>query len=130
MLGKNQWRCFVAVCLALLFSFSPLTAAAAQSVNASVSGMACCRNKAKACCHKRQAHHSNSGSVISAVACASDCGQMAPAISIFAATFSQNSTWVPAITTAGVTRGNHKVPVSAFSSYNLQQRPPPSISLA
>lgn len=79
MLGNRRqagevWR-GVAVCLALLFSFSSLSILTAGWQTQAGGTMACCRSKARCCCHKNGLKP-NGGPAISAQGCASTCGRI------------------------------------------------------
>src|SRR3954447_4204456 len=121
MLGLNHQRRYlrtsVAVWLALLFSFSSLAPLAAQSLNSSPSGMACCRTKGKSCCQKSQAHHSDGKPTVSARNCNNDCGGIPFGVAaIHAFVLVRAASWVPAIAIVASRHPDHVFPASTFDS--------------
>jgi hypothetical protein len=133
MLQTNSKRVFarnvVAAFLALFFSFSSLAALAAQSVP-SPAGMACCRNKEKSCCRKSHNPDSGRGAVISGRTCASDCGQATlGSIATPGYVPVQTVAWGIATDASVLLHGREVFTASILIPNNLQQRPPPALSL-
>jgi hypothetical protein len=120
-----RWvRSFMAVSLAVLFSFGSLTPLAAGAFTPATR----CGNKTQCCC--RRAHRTD-GPAVSSRACQSDCGRVTlggTGIAVYAAP--RTATAEPLVAVADRARP------SQFSAYLLppagshRQRPPPSLFLA
>src|SRR5579871_5440616 len=121
-------RPLVALCLSLLFSFSTLAGFAAQSFSSAASAMECCPMKGKCCCRK---HHSDNGPELSAKTCIGNCTQVTLG-GIVSSGFTplQAGAWMPLFDFAGPVSFTEYFASARISSHQLQQRPPPPISLA
>jgi len=119
----HWWRLAVAVCLSLLFSFSSLAALTIQSFTANE--MSCCRKKVVCCCHKHEA-----GPEFSAKSCARNCGTVTLGSTVLSSDFALRAgTSTPVFHSAAVKAADAGSAPSVQYSRNLQQRPPPVLSI-
>ena len=139
---RGRLRGVVAACLTLLFWFSGLAPLLVQSLSAQLpasatAGMSCCRKKSGSCCptHQRRGSNSlgnnnrgtNNGPAVSGRSCAGDCSHVTLGNPAGYARL-QGWDWALGIAAAGVEPVPEFFFESAFSSYSLQQRPPPPAS--
>jgi len=134
MLGKtynSRWgRGLVAAWLALFLSFASLAPIAAQSLNDSPGGMACCKSKAKGkcCCRKHPGSSGKSTPVITAAGCL-DCENMAVnGVSSMGLVPIRFEVLTVAIEATGKVRFATVIPRSQISTHSLLQRPPPAFA--
>jgi hypothetical protein len=127
--GNSRWgRRLGAAWLAVFFCLASLTPIAAQSLNDSLGGMACCKAKGKCCCRKHPDSNGQSARVITAASCL-DCENMA-------VNGGSPTGLVPirfqvltvAIEANGKVRIATVIPRSQISTHSLLQRPPPAFA--
>ena len=121
-------RGLVAAWLALFLSFASLAPIAAQSLNDSSGGMACCKAKGKCCCRKHPGSSGKGTPVITAAGCL-DCENMAVSgVSSMGHVPIRFQVFTVATEVTGKARVATVIPRSQASAHSLLQRPPPTFA--
>ena len=122
-------RGLVAAWLALFLSFASMAPIAAQSLNDSSGGMACCKAKGKCCCRKHPGSSGKGAPVITAAGCL-DCENMAVSgVSPMGHVPIRFQVFTVATEVTGKARVAIVIPRSQTSSHSLRQRPPPAFAI-